>query len=81
MKQLKIITELEKLISETDSDYINNEEEKYFGRRSQNLHTNIVEVSQAMNTYPKLTPEEIASKMFELALQRDYWYKFTKEWE
>jgi len=80
MKQLKIIKELEKLITNTDQDYINNEEEKYFGRRSQNLHTNIVEISQAIKTYPNLTNKEIANKMFERALERDFWYKFRKEW-
>ena len=81
MKQLEIIAVLETLQKNFRDDYISHSEEKLYGRRTRNIHKNIVEISKAMQKFPKDLPGRIAKYIFFEAMQKDYWYKFLKAWD
>jgi len=81
MKQLEIIAVLETLQKNFRDDYISHSEEKLYGRRTRNIHKNIVEISKAMQKFPKDLPRRIAKYIFFEAMQKDYWYKFLKAWD
>ena len=80
MKQLEIIAVLETLQKNYRNDYISHSEETFFGRRTRNIHKNIVEISKAMQKFPKDLPGRIAKHLFFETMQKDYWYQFIKTW-